>query len=472
MEHLSRRAFAGQLAAVTTGISFAQQNSAKPNFVVLYTDDQRFDTIAALGNRHIKTPNLDRLVKRGVAFTHAFTQGGTQGAICIPSRAALMTGRSVFGASRDVLGTKPPVVLDTFPQLLGAAGYETFISGKWHNGPRMLAKSFNHGANIFFGGMSEQFKIELQDFDPSGKYPKERAQTKSGEFASTLFTNSALEFLNQRDRQKPFLLYCPFTSPHDPRTAPKRFADMYNPAAIELPPNFMPEHPFDNGDLRVRDEMLCAHPRVPADVRTHIADYYAMITAVDHDIGRILDALEASGDAANTYIIYAGDNGLAVGQHGLIGKQNLYDHSWRVPLVIAGPGLPRGKRTQALTYLMDLCPTICDFAGIAPPKDLDAASLRPVCTGAKKQLRSHVFATYSKYQRAIRTERFKLIEYNVSGKRTTQLFDLAKDPWELKNLAAAPSHATKVSELRALLVKAMADAADPSTLDSPEWAAI
>lgn len=465
-----RHAVACALGGLATAAGRAASGE-RPNIVVLFTDDQRFDTVAALGNREVQTPNMDRLVRSGVTFTHAFTQGGPHGAICMPSRAALMTGRSVFHASRDAVIPPAPVQLDTFPQTLGSKGYETFISGKWHNGPRMLAKSFNTGANIFFGGMSDQFKIALQDFDPTGAYPVSRAKVREGEFASTIFANSAIEFLKSRKRDQPFLLYLPFTSPHDPRTAPERFHKLYHWTKVKTPPNFAPQHPFDNGDLKVRDELLCSHPRVADDVRVHIAEYYAMITAVDHEIGRILDALESTGQARNTYVVFAGDNGLAVGQHGLMGKQNLYDHSWRVPLVITGPGVPRGKRVSALVNIMDVAATVCDLSGAGSLPGIEGQSLRPLWTGEKRALRDHVFATYSRFQRAVRTDRWKLIEYNVQGTRTTQLFDLKSDPWEMKNLAGDSAHAQRVTELRTVLAGAMKAAADPATLDAKDWPA-
>src|SRR5690606_25798798 len=186
------------------------------------------------------------------------------------------------------------------------------------------------------------------------------------------------EFLNRDMNSQPFFLYLSYTAPHDPRMAPEEFASQYPPDEILLPENFMPEHPFPNGELKIRDENLAPFPRTEENTREHIAAYYAMISHVDAQIGRVLDALDQSGQAENTMIIFAGDNGLAVGQHGLMGKQNLYEHSIRVPLIISGPGIPQGEKRETLCYLLDLFPTLCEFIDIPTPDSVEGVSFAPV----------------------------------------------------------------------------------------------
>src|SRR5262249_51568247 len=161
----------------------------------------------------------------------------------------------------------------------------------------------------------------------------------------------------------------------------------------------LPQHPFDNGDMKGRDEKLAPWPRTPAVVRRHLADYYAMISHLDAQVGRILDALAASKRAANTIVVFAGDNGLAVGKHGLMGKQTVYDHSIRVPLLLSGPGIPRRQRSQALVYLFDLFPTLADLAGVKAPPTVEGTSLLPILSGKKKNVRDSVFAAYRDVQR-------------------------------------------------------------------------
>jgi arylsulfatase A-like enzyme len=452
----TRRSFLGSLCAAPLAAA-----SRPPNFLFLLTDDQRFDTIRALGNSEVATPNMDRLVRRGVAFTHAQTQGGLTGAICMPSRAQILTGRTVFEVHHDIVDRQQnpdPAVL-TFPEQLRKHGYETFHTGKWHTGPALFQRSFGNGAEIFFGGMSDQLKMPVQDYSPDGRYPKERARTGE-KFSSELFSDAAIRFLDTRDKSKPFLLSVAYTSPHDPRMAPARFAAMFPPERVALPKNFLPQHPFDNGEMKVRDELLAPFPRTPEEIRRHIAGYYAMIAEVDYNIGRVLDALEKSGEADNTYVLFAGDNGLAVGQHGLLGKQNLYDHSIRVPLVISGPGIPGGRRNASLCHLMDIAPTICELAGVPLPTATAGRSLATAARTGRIIDRAETIAAYRDCQRALRTRDWKLILYHVNGVRTAQLFDLRNDPLEMRDLASDPRHAKLLASLRDTLAERLKEAGD------------
>jgi arylsulfatase A-like enzyme len=442
----------------------AAMQAKRPNFVFLLTDDQRWDTIGALGNREVRTPNMDRLVGRGVAFTHAQTQGGLSGAICMPSRAQILTGRTVFQVHQAIVDrpAQADAAVRTFPEHLRAAGYETFHTGKWHLGPVLFQRSFAAGAEIFFGGMSDQLKTPVFDYQADGKYPKERART-AAKFSSELFSDAAVGFLEKREKGKPFVMEVCYTSPHDPRMAPQRFAEQFPPDRVTLPKNFLPQHPFDNGELKVRDELLAPFPRTEDEVRRHLAGYFAMIAEVDAQIGRVLDALEKSGEADNTYVVFAGDNGLAVGQHGLFGKQNLYDHSVRVPLVIGGPGIPRGKRNASLCHLMDIAPTVCDLAGSRLESATDGMSLAEAAKSGRTLGRESTISAYRGYQRALRTRDWKLVLYNVNGTRTTQLFDLKNDPLEMRSLAEEPRQAARIAEMRATLaarLKAAGDTAD------------
>jgi arylsulfatase A-like enzyme len=469
---LDRRAFLGAaagMAAAAAGPAAPQ----RPNILILFTDDQRFDTLQALNNPEVRTPHLDRLVREGTAFTHGCIMGGTIGAVCAPSRAMLLTGQSLFHVHDSIVAPKanperPRRPFDLFPEALRKAGYATFGTGKWHNGPQLYSRCFSRGENIMFGGMSDHLKVPVADFDASGEYPAPRRRTGE-KFSSELFSDSAVRFLREHRGPDPFLAYVAYTAPHDPRMAPKQYADLYPPEKIRLPKNFLPEHPFDNGEMKVRDEQLAPWPRTPEVIRQHIAAYYAMITHVDAQIGRVLDELDAGGRAANTIVIFAGDNGLAVGQHGLMGKQNLYDHSVRVPIVMRGPGVPRGNTAGSLCYVQDLAPTIYEMTGLPIPSTVEGRSLSPALKDPRAHIRDSVFLAYRHFQRGVRTDRWKLILYNVAGKLTTQLFDLREDPWETRNLAADRSQAGRVRELTALLKDWMKRTDDPLDLDRPDW---
>jgi len=434
------------LLAGCTSNETSARKSERANILFLFTDDQRFDTIRALGNEEIITPNIDRLVGGGTTFTNAYIMGSMSGAVCMPSRAMLMSGKNLFDLV-DKGNTIPPEH-PMLPEVLRKAGYVTFGTGKWHNEREPFARSFTAGANIFFGGMSKHYRVPIHDFDPTGEYPKEKRYRKEGKHSSELFSDAAIEFLRNYKDDKPFLVYVSYTAPHDPRTAPKKYHDMYDPDKIPLPKNFMSEHPFDNGEMRIRDEKLASWPRTPNEIRKHVADYYAMITHVDAEIGRVIEALEESGHIENTIIIFSGDNGLAVGRHGLMGKQNLYEHSVHVPLIIGGPGIPKGKKRDALCYVHDIYPTLCELVGVAIPDSVKSKSLVPAIRNPKKKIRESLFFAYKDVQRGIRDKRYKLIAYAVvKGKPTIQLFDLQTDTWELENLADNPAYAKHLQQL-------------------------
>lgn len=459
---MNRRQF---LCGITTA-AFARQPAKKPNVLVILTDDQRFNTLHAVNNPDIRTPNMDRLVARGITFTQAHIMGGTIPAVCAPSRAMMLTGRTLFHVTDSIITPNPSRArpFDLYPELFRKAGYNTFATGKWHNGPALFNRCFADGDNIFFGGMADHLHTPVFHYDPSGKYEASRMR-KATKFSSEAFTDSAVGFLKrQKNAAKPFLLYLAYTAPHDPRMAPARFKDSYPASTMKVPENFLPRHPFDNGELKVRDELLAPFPRTRENVQDQLSDYYAMITEVDEQIGRVIDALVASGHGDDTVVVFAGDNGLAVGQHGLMGKQNLYDHSVRVPLVIGGPGLARNKRRDDLCYISDMAPTLLEIAGLPVPRTMETQSL----VGPAPK-RDSLFFAYRNVQRGICTDRYKLIQYNANGVKNTQLFDLRSDPLERVNLAADAQHQATVRELNAKLKAWIRKIDDPVDLDADRW---
>jgi arylsulfatase A-like enzyme len=437
-------------------------SDTRPNVLFILADDQRYDTIGALGNSEVSTPNLDALVRSGTAFTSAHIMGGSHQAVCMPSRAMLLTGRSLFHL--DGQGQDIPTDHAMFPEVLLSRGYTTFGTGKWHNGPASFARCFSAGDSIFFGGMHEHFSMPIHDFDPSGDYPEGDHKVAQDRHSTDIFGESVERFLNDYDGADPFLAYLSLTAPHDPRDTHPRYHDMYDPDSLELPENFAENHPFDNGELDVRDEQLAPFPRTPDDIRRHIAEYYAMITHLDDRIGRVLAALESSGGADNTIVVFAGDNGLALGRHGLMGKQNLYDHSVRVPLVLSGPGIPQGQTNEALVYLNDIYATIFELIGEPLPDSVEGVSLVPALHSKKSVPRDTLFTAYRSYQRAVRDRRHKLIEYSVDDERRTQLFDLKTDPWETHDLSADASSAQTLIRLRAEMSRWQTDLDDPSPI--------
>lgn len=443
------------------------------NVLILYSDDQSYNTIRSLGNKEIYTPNLDRLASEGLVFTQAHVMGGHQGAVCIPSRVMMLTGRYVNRLPQD--GAVIPDSIISLPEVLRNKGYTTFHTGKWHSDKASHNRLFSAGESIFFGGMhypgdGGQIHPKVFHYDTSGLYPNS-ASRLSDTFSSELYAHSAIEFLNSPlSKTTPFYCYVAFTSPHDPRTPPAYYASMYDPEKISLPPNFLNQHPFDNGDLKVRDELLLPLPRTREAIKKEITLYYGMVSEMDAQVGRILAALEKNGLKNNTLVVFAGDNGLAVGQHGLLGKQNLYEHSIRVPMIISGPGIPKQEKNNSFVYLSDISPTLYDYLGIPQPSTIEAKSLMPVINKSSKAVRNSIYNVYGHWSRSLKTpDGFKLILYDVDGIQTAQLFNLHRDPWEKNNLAARPKFAAKILELRARLKKEMSDAHDDLNIDLPFW---
>ena len=456
---------------VTAACQPADTSDDPLNVLVLYTDDQRFNTIAALGNDEIVTPNMDRLVAEGTAFTHAHTMGGLHGALCAPSRSMFMTGRPLFSLQGP--GNVIPPEHTMMPEVLQAAGYSTFATGKWHNDRPAFARGFQAGDHLFFGGMhwpgaGGHEAPQLYAFDTTGAYPQENRRQVHG-YSSMLYADAAIDFIRQ-PHEAPFFVYVSFTSPHDPRTPPAPYDAWYAPDSVSLPPNYMPEHPFDNGELRVRDEMLREHPRTEQIAREELALYYGMISEVDAQIGRILDALDDTGLRERTLVVFAGDNGLAVGSHGLLGKQNLYEHSMRVPLIFAGPGIPRGETRDALVYIHDIFPTIAGVLEISAPESVEGSDLLPVIQGTQTAIRDTVFYVYRDFQRGVRlSDGWKLVQYNVAGVQTAQLYNLNEDPHEVHNLAADPAHAGRLSDMESALLNISRTYNDPLDLSLDSW---
>ena len=445
----------------------------KPNVLFIITDDQRFDTIHALGNSEIITPNLDNLASRGTSFVRAHIAGGTCGAVCMPSRAMVLSGRNPFHL--EELGGNIPPQHKTLAENFKNNGYETIGLGKWHNGCPAYARSFTQGAKIFFGGMWDHWNVPTCRYDQTGEYDnvinfvvdffkdnhplaQHCDEFEPGKHSSTLLTDAAIDLLNKNaGGEKPFFMYLAYLAPHDPRTMPDEFRDMYDPENITLPPNFQ-EIIDTNYPLMVhRDEHLAEYPRKESEIKRHIAEYYAMITHLDFEIGRLLDALHQSGEEDNTIVVFTGDNGLAVGQHGWLGKEDIYEHGIRVPLIMAGPGIKENVRNDAYVYLYDIFPTLCEKVGITIPESVDGKSFVQLLDGEHgESFRDELYLIFDEFVRGVKNDHYKLIEYrngDEDGDKWTFLYDIKNDPWETENLAFRDEYQSLVAEFREKIIK-------------------
>ena len=435
----------------------------RPNVLFLLTDDQRYGTIHALGNSEIKTPNIDKLVQRGTSFVNAHIPGGTASAVCMPSRAMINSGKTLFHLQE--CGRNIPEDQVTMGQCFLNNGYHAMESGKWHNGVGSFARSFDAGENIFFGGMWDHWNVPVNDYDETGKYEKEipftpnfsassdvvrvRAQRINAGYHSTeLFSDSAVKYIREYNSEQPFFMYVAYLAPHDPRTMPDEFKNMYKAEDITLPENFSAMPTVNFGWAAGRDETVEAYPRDPMKVRQHIADYYAMISHVDYNIGKILAALEEKDELDNTIIVLAGDNGLAIGQHGLMGKQNIFEHSVCVPLIMAGPGIPENKIDERYVYLLDVYPTLCDLCGLEIPASVEGRSFAKMFEEKQYISRDALYLAFHSRMRGVVENGYKLIEYRTNELKLTQLFNLKDDPMETNNLFGVQGYERITAHLR------------------------
>ena len=453
-----------RLALFAIFASFAL-HAEKPNFLFIFADDQAYDTIHSLGNSEIKTPHLDRLVKSGMTFTHTYNQGGYHGAVCVASRTMLNTGRFLWNAQVAEKKLKPEYQDKgrMWSQLLGAAGYDTYFTGKWHVRAD-TDKIFTVARNVR-GGMPKAVKegynrpVEGQPDKWSPSDPKWGGFWAGGKHWSEVVGDDGVDYIKMAsDKDKPFFMYLAFNAPHDPRQAPQSFVDMYPIDKVSVPKSFMPEYPWNIGSNKIRDEKLAPFPRTEYAVKVNRAEYYAIITHMDQQIGRILDALEASGKADNTYIFFTADHGLGCGHHGLLGKQNVYDHSVRVPFMVAGPGIKADVRNPAKIYLQDVMPTTLELAGIEKPADVQFKSLAPQLRGEPGGGYPAIYGAYTATQRMITEDGWKLVLYPKIEKEL--LFDLEKDPHEITDLAGNPEHASRIKRLKEKLKSLQAEMGD------------
>ena len=339
-------------------------------------------------------------------------------------------------------------LVETLPNNLNDRGDQTFATGKWHNGAPSFEANFEKGSNIMLGGMSDHFKVPVKNLDKNGKLNNLNI---SG-FSTDLFVESALNYIdkyNKSEKQKPFFCYVALTAPHDPRSPAPNYSNIYEDDLIPVPSNFKPVHPFKFDNMNERDETLAPWPRTEKIIQSSIAEYYSLIQHIDDRVGDIIKRLKEYDLFDNTLIIYASDNGLALGSHGLLGKQNLYEHSTKVPLIISGPGIPKGQTSKALVYLFDLFPTVTEYLKLQKPNNIDGLSLMNIIQNKQKGVRKSLYTAYRNSVRAVRDKDWKLIYYPKIN--YTQLYNLKNDPHEINNLAKNFENQIKVDKMMKLL---------------------
>ncbi len=491
-----RRFHAGVVLAGLLLAPFAAQGALaadadkRPNILLIVVDDQSpFDFKFYNPKSALQTPNIDRLAAEGIVFDAAHHMGSFAGAVCTPSRHMIMSGRTVWhlpigpGAKEHC----PPDIADnTIPAVFNRAGYATMRTCKQGNS--------YEGANKLFAVRHDATK-----------------RGGTAESGSAWHAEQVLNYLNERASSKdgrPFLIYYGFSHPHDTRDGTPELLAHYgavnhadkgalppaNPKQPLLPVNYLPAHPFPHGHPGLRDEVSVSgvwEKRDERTIRNEVGRQFACSENIDIQIGRVLDKLKAMGELDNTYILYTSDHGMAIGRHGLQGKQNLYEHTWRVPFVVKGPGIKPGSRVKGNIYLLDLLCTLCDLTGVKAPESNEGISFKPVLEGRQETVRDVLFGCYAggskPGMRCVKQGDWKLVKFDVldGSVHETQLFNLAENPQEFLqqhhdpavagltgvtpskdqvNLAGDARHAEKLKEMEQLLLSEMRRLNDPYRL--------
>jgi arylsulfatase A-like enzyme len=448
-----------------------------PNILFVFADDQCYNTIRELGNEEIFTPTLDELARQGTVFTTVYNMGGWHGAICVASRTMFNTGKFLWRANAlenqlDALAGQGELWSKEMERL----GYDTYMTGKWHVNipPPEIFQTVGTVRGGMPGQVPEMYDRPLDSTDWEWT-PWDTAFGgfwKGGTHWSEVVANETMAFLDQSAQaENPFFMYVAFNAPHDPRQSPKEFVDMYPLRDISLPENYLPEYPLKDSigcSAALRDEKLGPFPRTEYAVKVHRQEYYAIISHMDQQIGRILDHLEATGQADNTYIFFSADHGLAVGQHGLMGKQSMYDHSLRIPMILVGPDIPKGKKKEMAVYLQDIMATSFEYAGGEVPEWVEFNSLKAFIEDEKEVSDyPEVYGAYMDLQRMIRMDGYKLIVYPKA--QVFKLFDLVSDPNEIHDLSRGSRHTDRIRQMFVKLEELQEEMGDTLAMNGFPW---
>jgi choline-sulfatase len=448
----------------------SKQSLDRPNVLFILADDMSYEALGAAGILDIDTPNLDTLAASGARFTHAYNMGAYGEAVCAASRTMLNTGRFLWDAPRS-LKTSVKEHL-TWSQRMQSAGYQTYFSGKWHVPGVEPDLLFNTVKDVRKGMPGDFYRKGSADGSKRKGYgygrPKNEAHYENGwkpwdrsnggyweggtHWSEVLADDGVAFFEQAAEEAKPFFMYLAFNAPHDPRQSPKEYIDRYPLERIQLPENFLPKYPYAANMFGrgLRDENLMPKPRTEYAVKVHRQEYFALVTHMDDQIGHLLEVLKDLGLADNTYIVFTADNGLALGHHGLGGKQNMYDPSMRVPFLVVGPDVKPGTLIDTPIYMQDVMPTSLELAG-ASVAGVDFKSLLPLLREECDEHYEAIYGGYTRTQRMVTKGDWKLIFYPTA--QVELLFNLSKDPNEMNDLAGNPECAVKLAEMRAELVE-------------------
>ena len=465
--------------------------AARPNILLILSDDHAKQSIGAYGNTDIQTPALDRLASEGMRFNHALTPNS----FCTPARAAVLTGKYSHKNGVTHLNQMFDGSQQTFPKLLQAAGYETSLFGKWH----LLSQptGFDHYCVMKMQGMPVNPKV----FEPQHEWipwsPQDRKAYMQGGriikgYNNDVMTTEAIDWLKERKGEQPFCMLLHPKPPHAPYHPPQKYEDFLKEVEIPEPSTLLDRYEGRVPELiqknmrsnriilnpafkHYRKQLEKENPGIARDELTramyqyYIKGYYRLVKSVDDNVGRMLDYLEKSGLEENTLVLYTSDQGFALGEHGFYNKQWMYEPALHQPLLIRYPGkIKAGQVHESMVNHVDLAPTLLDFAGLPIPEDLQGYSLKPILEGRADKVRDASYYHFYSHgdnnlpeMIGVRTERYKLIHYPAIKGCPWELFDLKKDPDELNNLAQNPEYLGVREKMEIKLLKLIQKLDDP-----------
>lgn len=432
------------------------QNAKPRNVIFILTDDHRYDFMGFTGRLPwLKTPNMDRLYHEGAYFKNAFVTTS----LCSPSRASILTGAySHVHTIVDNFAPEPPDNI-YFPEYLQKAGYQTAFFGKWHIGEASKADNPRPGFDHW-----ESFKGQGVYYNPTLNIDGKQVSYGDSTYITDLLTQHAIDWMKGRDKSKPFFLYLSHKAVHSPLAPAKRHLGMYKNQPYPLPPTYYQTLSDDYKKLNwpewVKQQRFSWHG-VDYPYNTHqkiddiVRTYCETLMGVDESIGAIMDYLKSEGLDKSTLIIYMGDNGFSMGEHGLIDKRHFYEESVKVPFLVYCPELFKGGQTiTRMVQNVDVAPTILSVAGLQAPASMPGKSFIRLLKGDSTNWRDKIFYEYywefdfpfTPTVFGVRTDKFKYIRY-YGVWDTNELYDLENDPNETTNLINRPEYADTVKKL-------------------------
>lgn len=424
----------------------------KPNILFIFADDLSYNATGSTSGGEVMTPHLDSLRDQGCFFSHVYNPGSWTPAVCQASRTMLNTGLSVWNAAH-YNRKKSPTPL--WSELIKEQDYETYFVGKWHVDTVVPKAVFDHTGTVR-GGMPEQtpagYKRKFIPGQEDEWRPDDTSRGgywKGGRHWSEVVADETCAFLDQasREQDKPFFMYIAFNAPHDPRQSYARYLDKYPLDKIKMPAAFLPEYPYCEqigAGHQLRDERLSPYPRTEQSIKVNKKEYYSIISHLDDQIGRILAELKTK-ITRPTYVIFTADQGLSLGNHGLMGKQNLYEPSTRVPFIISGPGIIPGATVGTPIYMQSLMPTSLELAGKKVPGHIVYPSLLAQLKGEEPLPQRDIYGAMFDRQRMIKTDDWKMLIYPKA--QVVRLYHCSADPHELHDVAADPENASIMDDL-------------------------